>query len=513
MDKWVPAVLLLLFFLSPSLLFLRGPLFSSPVVNHAPPPTPSPASTVVPSSFPPPVATRAPPSSTFSSLDSTRAPPSLLRLRPVATLGEGDKGGGDDAGVLLEVEEGLARARAAIHSAAAASGRINSSTSPPPPSGGRGEGKDGNFVPAGEVYHNPAAFYRSYLEMERRFKVYVYEEGEPPLVHDGPCKNIYTTEGRFIHELEMLRGGRKGWPEFLTRDPRKAHAFFMPFSVAMMVSFLYKEGTYDHTPLRRFAADYVRVISSRHPFWNRTAGADHFMLSCHDWGPHVSRANPQLYANSIRVLCNANTSEGFDPRKDVSLPEINLYTGEMPARLRHPPPDDADAASRPFLAFFAGGDHGPIRPLLLRHWKGQEGDVRVYEYLPTGGGGATHDDYYGFLLKSRFCLCPSGYEVASPRVVEAIYAECVPVIISEGYVLPFSDVLRWEAFSVTVAVADIPQLRSILAAVTPDEYRRLRANLRTVKRHFVLNRPSRRFDTFYMILHSVWLRRLNTRLS
>lgn len=129
--------------------------------------------------------------------------------------------------------------------------------------------------------------------MERRFKVYVYEEGEPPLVHDGPCKDIYTTEGRFIHELEMLRGGggggrgvgsRKGRrPGFLTEDPHEAHVFFMPFSVAMMVSFLYQEGTYDHTPLRRFAADYVRVIASRHPFWNRTAGADHFMLSCHDW--------------------------------------------------------------------------------------------------------------------------------------------------------------------------------------------------------------------------------------
>jgi len=39
---------------------------------------------------------------------------------------------------------------------------------------------------------------RSYTEMEKRFRVYVYEEGEPPILHDGPCKNIYTIEGRFI---------------------------------------------------------------------------------------------------------------------------------------------------------------------------------------------------------------------------------------------------------------------------------------------------------------------------
>jgi hypothetical protein len=40
--------------------------------------------------------------------------------------------------------------------------------------------------------------------MEKRFRVYVYEEGEPPILHDGPCKNIYTIEGRFIEQLELM---------------------------------------------------------------------------------------------------------------------------------------------------------------------------------------------------------------------------------------------------------------------------------------------------------------------
>jgi hypothetical protein len=43
------------------------------------------------------------------------------------------------------------------------------------------------------------------------------------------------------------------------------------------------------------------------------------------------------------------------------------------------------------------------------------------------------------------------------RVVEAIYAECVPVLISAGYVPPFSDVLNRKAFSVQVEVKDIPK--------------------------------------------------------
>ncbi|KAG6706536.1 hypothetical protein I3842_07G226400 [Carya illinoinensis] len=351
-----------------------------------------------------------------------------------------------------KLEQGLARARSSIRRAAS---RLNLSATV------RGD----DFDPSGFVYRNPGAFYQSYEEMERRFKVYVYSEGDPPITHDGPCKDIYTIEGRFIHELEHGAG------MFRTRDPHRAHVYFLPFSVTWMV---------------------------------KTCGADHFMLACHDWGPHVAKGNPFLYNTSIRILCNANTSEGFNPQKDISLPEIHLYGGNLPSKLLTPPPADAP---RPYLAFFAGGVHGPIRPILLHHWKNRDNDLRVYEYLPK------ELDYYSFMLQSKFCLCPSGHEVASPRIVEAIYAECVPVILSDSYVLPFSDVLRWEAFSIQVDVSEIPRLKEVLSAVSEERYRRFKENLKVVRRHFVLNKPAQRFDVFHMILHSVWLRRININLE
>ncbi|KAF2925453.1 probable glycosyltransferase At5g25310 [Oryza sativa Japonica Group] len=369
------------------------------------------------------------------------------------------------------------------------------------------------------VYRNPAAFYRSYVEMERRFKVYVYEEGEPPIAHEGPCKNIYAVEGRFIEELELMApplGGVRTW------DPARAHALFLPLSVSQMVQLAYRPLSYDLSPLRAIVADYVAVVASRHRFWNRSAGADHFMLSCHDWGPHASRGHPELYANAIRALCNANTSEGFRPDKDVSIPEINLYDGDMPPELLSPAPPPP----RPFLAFFAGGRHGHVRDLLLRHWKGRDPAVfPVYEYdLPsipvsvsgdgdTDAGGEGGNPYYWYMRRSRFCLCPSGHEVASPRVVEAIHAGCVPVVVADGYAPPFADVLRWEAFSVAVAVADVPRLRELLERIPAPEVERLRDGVRLVKRHFMLHQPPERLDMFHMILHSVWLRRLNLRLN
>ncbi|KAG5055627.1 hypothetical protein AAZX31_03G169500 [Glycine max] len=379
--------------------------------------------------------------------------------------------------ILDRTEAGLIQARAAISEA-----RNGNQT------------QDKDYVPVGPMYNNANAFHRSYLEMEKQFKVFVYEEGEPPVFHNGPCKSIYSMEGNFIHAIEMN-------DQFRTRDPEKAHVFFLPFSVAMLVQFVYVRDSHDFGPIKKTVTDYVNVIAGRYPYWNRSLGADHFYLACHDWGPETSRSIPNLNENSIRVLCNANTSEGFKPSKDVSFPEINLQTGSINGFIGGP-----SASGRPLLAFFAGGLHGPIRPVLLEHWENRDEDIQVHKYLPKGVS------YYEMLRKSRFCLCPSGYEVASPRVVEAIYTGCVPVLISDHYVPPFNDVLNWKSFSVEVSVKDIPRLKEILLSISPRHYIRMQRRVGLVRRHFEVHSPPKRYDVFHMILHSVWLRRLNFRV-
>lgn len=219
-------------------------------------------------------------------------------------------------------------------------------------------------------------------------------------------------------------------------------------------------------------------------------------------GPYSTKHVPNLFKNSIRVLCNANTSEGFNPQKDVSLPEINLKNDdEIKNLLGGFPP-----SKRPVLAFFAGQLHGRIRRLLFKHWKEKDSDVQVYDKLPK------NVSYESMLRSSKFCLCPSGYEVASPRVVEAIYAECVPVLISDGYVLPLSDVLKWDEFSLVIEVENIARIKEILMGVSKEKYLRMHERLRQVQRHFVMNGSPKRFDLFHMIVHSIWLRRLNVRL-
>ncbi|XVF55606.1 hypothetical protein PTKIN_Ptkin06aG0049600 [Pterospermum kingtungense] len=380
---------------------------------------------------------------------------------------------------LDRLEEGLRRARIAIKEATNGS-----------------QLQDPDYVPDGPIYKNAKAFHRSYLEMEKQMKIYVYKEGELPIFHDGPCTLLYTMEGQFINKLEVNK-------KFRTHNPEKAHVFYLPYSVTRMVQYIWKPGM-PLKPLGRTVLDYVNVIADKYPYWNRSLGADHFMLSCHDWGPATSFYVPDLVKNSIRALCNANTSERFNPMKDVSIPEISLKSSRLDRLIGGPSP-----SQRRILAFFAGGNHGFVRPILFKHWaeKVKDPDIRVHSYLPRGVS------YYDLMRQSKYCLCPSGYEVASPRVVEALYNGCVPVLISKSYVPPFSDVLNWKSFSVMVSLEDLPNLKKILVSIPDRRYIRLQRRVIQVRRHFELHVIPKRFDVFHMTLHSIWLRRLNVRIS
>ncbi|XP_026428438.1 probable glycosyltransferase At5g20260 [Papaver somniferum] len=385
---------------------------------------------------------------------------------------------------LNRIEEGLKRARYAIRRAARKRNLTNSDS----------KEKD-EFVSRGSIYINPYAFHQSYIEMEKRLKVWTYKEGQQPLFHDGPLGYVYSTEGHFIDEMES------GLSPFTTQNPDEAHLFFLPFSVVNIKRFILAPNpSIPWTWLQLFVEDYIKVVSDKYPFWNRSSGADHFMVSCHDRGTQISSAFPrELFKNLIRVLCNANTSEGFHPIRDATLPEVNLKHGE----LGHPQLGNQPTTNRPILAFFAGRAHGYGRSVLFSYWKDKDDEVRVYESLPKPL------NYTNLMTQSKFCLCPSGYEVASPRIVEAIYVGCVPVILSDHYVLPFSDVLNWSQFSIQIPVQRIPEIKVILKNISAVEYLKMQSRVLQVKRHFILNRPAQRFDLLHMVLHPVWLRSLN----
>ncbi|KAI3908264.1 hypothetical protein MKX01_027286 [Papaver californicum] len=94
-------------------------------------------------------------------------------------------------------------------------------------------------------------------------------------------------------------------------------------------------------------------------------------------------------------------------------------------------------------------------------------------------------NYIQRMKTSKYSISAKGYKVASPRVVEAIFFECVPVIIPDNYVLRFFEVLDWESFAVFVAEKDMPNLKEILLSIPDEKYIEMHKRVKKVQQHFL----------------------------
>lgn len=341
------------------------------------------------------------------------------------------------------------------------------------------------------LFRNVSTFKRSYELMEQTLKVYIYKEGQRPIFHTPVLKGIYASEGWF---MKLLKSSK----QFVTRKPKKAHLFYLPFSSRMLEETLYVPDSHSRKNLIKCLNDYLDVISRRYPFWNRTTGSDHFLVACHDWAPSETK---HIMSNCIRALCNSDAKEGFVFGKDVSLPETYVRSPQNPLRqLGGKPP-----SKRKILAFFAGNMHGYFRPILLKYWENKDPDMKIFGKLPNVKG---QMNYIQHMQSSKYCICAKGFEVNSPRVVEAIFYECIPVIISDNFVPPFFETLNWESFAVFVMEKDIPDLKNILLSIPKKKYLQMQKIVKLVQKHFLWHPTPVKYDIFHMTLHSIWFNRV-----
>ncbi|KAH0856269.1 hypothetical protein HID58_084530 [Brassica napus] len=343
------------------------------------------------------------------------------------------------------------------------------------------------------IYEMSKQLRRNRISHNRLAKVYVYKEGDKPIMHTPRLGGIYSSEGWFMKLIESNN-------KYVTKDATKAHLFYLPFSSQMLEETLYVKNSHSHRNLIKYLKDYIDFISIKYPFWNRTSGADHFLAACHDWAPSETRKH---FSKTIRALCNSDVKEGFVFGKDTSLPETYVRDPKKPLSNI----GGKSASKRPTLAFFAGQpDHGYVRPILLSYWgNNKDPDLKIFGKLPRSKG---NKNYLQFMKRSKYCICAKGYEVNSPRVVEAIFYDCVPVIISDNFVPPFFEALNWESFAVFVLEKDIPNLKKILMSISERRYKQLQMRVKRVQKHFLWHVKPEKYDMFHMILHSVWFNRV-----
>ena len=69
--------------------------------------------------------------------------------------------------------------------------------------------------------------------------------------------STYAIEGLFIQSMEIS--------QFRTKDPDKAHIYFLPFSVTLVTKVVYVIDSHDWSTMKNTAKDYVNVISGKYP--------------------------------------------------------------------------------------------------------------------------------------------------------------------------------------------------------------------------------------------------------
>ncbi|KAG6397541.1 hypothetical protein SASPL_143710 [Salvia splendens] len=388
-------------------------------------------------------------------------------------------------------------------------------------------GKESDDAEEDDVYHLPEVFRLNYEMMLKRFKVYVYSDGDPKTYYQTPRKltGKYASEGYFFQNLRDSR--------FVTDDPDQADLFFIPISCHKMRG---KGISYENMTV--IVRDYVEGLMSKYPYWNRTLGADHFFVTCHDVGVRATEGLPNLIKNSIRVVCSPSYDVGFIPHKDVALPQVlqpfalpaggndienrKLWSGQHKPilllaavlspkvnaplgqyMLRTGFEELINICCRTTLAFWAGHRNSKIRVILARVWENDtELDISNNRINRATG----HLVYQKRFYRTKFCICPGGSQVNSARIADSIHYGCIPVILSNYYDLPFNDILNWHKFSVVLKEKDVYQLKQILKNITQEEFVRLHNNLHKVQKHFHWNSPAVSHDAFHMIMYELWLR-------
>uniref|UniRef100_A0A3Q3MLY3 Exostosin glycosyltransferase 1b n=1 Tax=Labrus bergylta TaxID=56723 RepID=A0A3Q3MLY3_9LABR len=83
-------------------------------------------------------------------------------------------------------------------------------------------------------------------------------------------------------------------------------------------------------------------------------------------------------------------------------------------------------------------------------------------------------DYKEMLHNSTFCLVPRGRRLGSFRFLEALQAACVPVMLSNGWELPFSEIIDWNTAAVIGDERLLLQIPTTVRSIHQDKILSLR---------------------------------------
>lgn len=224
------------------------------------------------------------------------------------------------------------------------------------------------------------------------------------------------------------------------------------------------------------------------------------LVMTHDWGiclaftweiwsarqDHRLYPDPLLKNTLVFSVMGDWYSPCYRPAQDVVVPPRSCTSPRLLAQfptVAHVKP----VAERPRLLSWAGTYWGSGKSERLR-LACDRGGAGQRELLP-GQGPQNHidkyDDYLSELGTARFCPQPRGIAGWSPRVNDALFAGCIPVLTSEDTHYPFAGLLDWGQISVRVHPTELDHVEELLASIPLSRLEQIQANIMAVRDAFM----------------------------
>uniref|UniRef100_A0A8C2KWY9 Exostosin glycosyltransferase 1b n=1 Tax=Cyprinus carpio TaxID=7962 RepID=A0A8C2KWY9_CYPCA len=292
------------------------------------------------------------------------------------------------------------------------------------------------------------------------FKVYVYPQQKGEKISES-YQNILST----------IEGSR-----FYTSDPGQACLFVLSLD------------TLDRDQLSPQYVHNLKTKVQSLPLWNN--GRNHLIFNLYSgtWPDYTEDLGFDI---GQAMLAKASIStENFRPNFDVSIPLFSKdhpRTGGDRGYLKY----NTIPPFRKYMLVFKGKRYltgiGSDTRNALYHVHNAE-DVVLLTTCKHGKDWQKHKDarcdkdnaeyekydYREMLHNSTFCLVPRGRRLGSFRFLEALQAACVPVMLSNGWELPFSEVIDWNTAAVIGDERLLLQIPSTVRSIHQDKILALR---------------------------------------
>uniref|UniRef100_UPI00358EA983 exostosin-2 isoform X2 n=1 Tax=Myxine glutinosa TaxID=7769 RepID=UPI00358EA983 len=288
--------------------------------------------------------------------------------------------------------------------------------------------------------------YRCGHNTHRRIKVYVY-----PPAHYVDARGVTVAHGFSREFNELLSAISES--EFYTDQPARA-CLLLP-SVDML--------SQQHLRLKETG----QLLAQMHS-WKR--GSNHLLFNMLPGSVPDYNTALDVPRDRAFVAGGGFSTWTYRPGFDISIPVFSPFSEEVD--LPHRPP-----GRRTWLVVSAQTNiHEEFREQLQTQEARYNEEVLLLEGcvgLPPGRDSSRtrcHGDhiysYPEILQESSFCVVLRCARLGQPALSDALQAGCIPVILADSYILPFSEVLDWKRAAVVLAEDKLPEIYNILKVIS-----------------------------------------------